>query len=28
LPVDPYQGKAGEVMELISLNSWEWTVIR
>jgi hypothetical protein len=28
LPSDPYQGKAGEVMELISLNSWYWTVIR
>jgi sulfite reductase (NADPH) flavoprotein alpha-component len=26
LPSDPYVGKAGEVMELISLNTWYWTV--
>jgi hypothetical protein len=28
LPVDPYQGKAGETMELISLSPWYWTVIQ
>jgi len=27
LPVDPYQGQAGEAMELISLSPWYWTVI-
>lgn len=27
LPQDPYIGQAGEVMELITLNSWYWTVI-
>jgi hypothetical protein len=27
LPNDPYQGQAGETMELISLSPWYWTVI-